>query len=245
MPSISDFSEPSYFFRTSKYIYSIGKNGLYKSDSSGKKKIITNSITSSQYCDLFVSGKYVFCRDEKNVFKGIKTKKGEIIKGKILLSSPEYMLKFNKVKKKGKIIRRIIISQSPIPGSNIVDSCQIIIPKKQTGLKNDIFVLQLGYGHCVSRKGYYIIFISCWDDGRDINQQLKPVMDVLGLNKDMIEIFDMNCEYYEPINKNFDDNIFISNSFLPQSHFEDDYKDIIDEFQKITDAKLLFDKIKK
>jgi RAB protein geranylgeranyltransferase component A len=70
-------------------------------------------------------------------------------------------------------------------------------------------------------------------------------MDVLELNKDMIEIFDMNCDYYEPINKNFDDNIFISNSFLPQSHFEDDYKDIIDEFQKITDAKLLFDKIKK
>ncbi len=183
--------------------------------------------------------------DEENKFKGIKTIKGEKIYGKILLSSPEYMIKFKKVEKKNQIIRRIIISPSPIPSLNSVDSCQIIIPKKQTGLKNDIFVLQLGYGHCVSRKGYYIIFISCWDDGRDINQQLKPVMDVLGLNKDMIEIFDMNCDYYEPINKNFDDNIFISNSFLPQSHFEDDYKDIIDEFQKITDAKLLFDKIKK
>ena len=44
--------------------------------------------------------------------------------------------------------------------------------------------------------------------------------------------------------KNFTDNIFISNSFLPQTHFEDDYEDITNEFQKITDAKLQFDKVK-
>ena len=182
--------------------------------------------------------------DEQNKFKGIKTIKGEKILGKILLSSPEYMLKFNKVEKKGKIIRRIIISSNPIVNSNEVDSCQLIIPKMQTGQKNDIFILQLSYGHCVSKKGYYVIFISCWDDGRDINIQLKPAMDVLGFNKDTIDIFDMNCDYYEPIDKNFNDNIFISNSFLPQSHFEDDYKDITDEFQKITDAKLQFDKLK-
>ena len=182
--------------------------------------------------------------DEKNIFKGIKTKKGEIIHGKILLSSPEYMTKFNKVEKKGKIIRRIIISQTPIFNSNLGDSCQIIIPKMQTGGKNDIYLLQLSYGHCVSKKGFYVIFISSWDDGRNINQQLKPVMDVLNLDKDTIEIFDMYSDYYEPNNKNFEDNIFISNSFLPQSHFEDDYDDITNEFQKITEAKLQFDKLK-
>ena len=66
----------------------------------------------------------------------------------------------------------------------------------QTGKKNDIFVLQLSYGHCVSKKGFYAIFISCWDDGRDINIQLKPAMDVFGFNKDMIEIFDNYCDYY-------------------------------------------------
>ena len=182
--------------------------------------------------------------DENNQFKGIRTIKGEKIFGKILLSSPEYMVKFKKVEKKNKIIRRIIISPSSIPCPNLEDSCQLIIPKAQTGQKNDIFILQLSYGHCVSRKGYFIIFISCWDDGRNINQQLKPAMDVLNFNKNTIEIFDMYCDYYEPINKNFDDNIFISNSFLPQSHFEDDYEDITDEFQKITEAKLQFDKLK-
>ena len=114
----------------------------------------------------------------------------------------------------------------------------------QTGGKNDIYLLQLSYGHCVSKKGFYVIFISSWDDGRNINQQLKPVMDVLNLDKDTIEIFDMYSDYYEPNNKNFEDNIFISNSFLPQSHFEDDYDDITNEFQKITEAKLQFDKLK-
>ena len=182
--------------------------------------------------------------DEENKFKGIKTTRGEKIFGKILISSPEYMLKFKKVEKKGNIIRRIIISQTSIPNQNLVDSCQIIIPKIQTGLKNDIYLLQLSYGHCVSKKGFYVVFVSCWDDGRDVNVQLKPIMDVLGFNKDLIEIIDMNCDYYEPIDKNFNDNIFISNSFLPQTHFEDDYEDITNEFQKITDAKLQFDKVK-
>ena len=53
----------------------------------------------------------------------------------------------------------------------------------QTGGKNDIYLLQLSYGHCVSKKGFYVIFISSWDDGRNINQQLKPVMDVLNIDK--------------------------------------------------------------
>ena len=183
--------------------------------------------------------------DENNKFKGIKTTKGETIYGKILLSSPEYMIKFNKIENKRKILRRIIIANitylNQIPKE---DSCQIIIPKKQTGMKDDIYILRSSYGHCISRKGFCVFFMSCWDDGRNFDLQLKPAMDVLEINKNIVDIFDMKCDYYEPIDKNFGDNIFISNSFLPQSHFEDDFDDIINEFGKITDAKLQFDKLK-
>ena len=183
--------------------------------------------------------------DENHKFKGIKTSKGERIYGKILISSPEYMLKFTDIKAQKKILRRtIVINNQFLPQNLQGDSCQIIVPKKQTGLKNDIFILKLSYGHCICRKGYSVFFISCWDDGREIDMQLKSVMDALEINKNMADIFDMRDDYYEPNDLNFENNIFISNSFLPQSHFEDDFDDIINLFGKITDAKLQFDKLK-
>ena len=183
--------------------------------------------------------------DENHKFKGIKTSKGERIYGKILISSPEYMLKFTDIKAQKKILRRIIVINNQFLPQNLQgDSCQIIVPKKQTGLKNDIFILKLSYGHCICRKGYSVFFISCWDDGREIDMQLKSLMDALEINKNMADIFDMRDDYYEPKDLNFENNIFISNSFLPQSHFEDDFDDIINLFGKITDAKLQFDKLK-
>lgn len=176
--------------------------------------------------------------DNNSKFKGIKTTKGEYIYGSILISEPTYLEKFNKVQIKAKIIRRICIMNHPIPGTGDCDSCQIIIPQTQINRKNDIFILQLGYGHCVCKKGYYVVFISSFLDSNDINKQLTPAMEIIG---NTLDSFDKIYSYYEPINKSFNDNIFISNSFLPHSHFENDFDDIIEEFHKITDAKLEFD----
>ena len=176
--------------------------------------------------------------DNNQQFKGIKTTTGKYIYGSILISEPTYMEKFQKVQIKGKIIRRICILNHPILGTGECDSCQIIIPQNQINGKNDIFILQLGYGHCVCKKGYYIVFISTFIDSININKQLAPAMEIIG---NTIECFDKIYSFYEPINKTFNDNIFISNSFLPQSHFENDFDDIIEEFHKITEAQLQFD----
>ena len=178
--------------------------------------------------------------DENNKFKGIKTTNGNYIYGSILISEPSYMEKFNKVQIKKRIIRRICLMNHPIPGIGETDSCQIIIPQNQIGKNNDIFILQLGYGHCVCKKGYYVIIISTFDDKTDINKQLAPAMDIIG---NTLECFEKAYPYYEPVNKSFCDNIFISNSLLPQSYFENDYDDIIDIFQKITETKLQFDTV--
>ena len=178
--------------------------------------------------------------DENSKFKGIKTDKGDYIYGSILLSEPSYMIKFKKVQIKSRIIRRICLMNHPIPDTNNCDSCQIIIPQSQIGKKNDIYILQLGYGHCVCKKGYYIIFISTFDDETEINSQLAPAMEIIGST---LECLDKVYTYYEPIDKSFNDNIYISNSLMPQSHFENDFDDIIDEFQKITETKLQFDNV--
>ena len=178
--------------------------------------------------------------DENSKFKGIKTDKGDYIYGSILLSEPSYMIKFKKVQIKSRIIRRICLMNHPIPDTNNCDSCQIIIPQSQIGKKNDIYILQLGYGHCVCKKGYYIIIISTFDDETEINSQLAPAMEIIGST---LECLDKVYTYYEPIDKSFNDNIYISNSLMPQSHFENDFDDIIDEFQKITETKLQFDNV--
>ena len=218
-------------FFTSPYIYPIW--GLQKIYKNYDRQIC---LYDSKYINDCNVEEILY--DENNKFKGIKTTKGEYIYGSILISEPTYMIKFNKVKNTNKIIRRICLLNHPIPDIGECDSCQIIIPQSQTGKKNDIFILQLGYGHCVCKKGYYVVIISTLDDNDNINKQLAPAMDIIG---NILESFDQTYSYYEPIDKSFKDDIFISNSFLPQSHFENDFDDIIDIFYKITGARLQFE----
>ena len=176
--------------------------------------------------------------DDNKKFKGIELSNGKYIYGSILISEPSYMEKFNKVQTKKRIIRRICLMNHPITSIGECDSCQIIIPQSQIKRDYDIFILQLGYGHCVSKKGYYIVVISTFDDGNDINKQLAPAMEIIG---NTLECLDKIYSYYQPIDNSFKDNIYISNSLLPQSYFENDYNDIINEFEKITETKLDFE----
>ena len=136
-----------------------------------------------------------------------------------------------------KILRRICILDHPIPGTENCTSCQIILPQDQIGRKYDIYILVLGNGHCVSKKGYYLVFLSTVDDNSEIQFQLQSAMDIIG---NVSEFFDKVDYYYEPIDKDFDKDIYITNSFCAQSFFEDDFKDVVDIFHKITGNKLHF-----
>lgn len=73
--------------------------------------------------------------DENNKFIGIESQ-GETAYGKILISEPSYVQKLQKVRSKGKVIRCICILDHPIPKTNNVPSCQIILPQRQIGRKN-------------------------------------------------------------------------------------------------------------
>ena len=93
--------------------------------------------------------------DENGNFRGIKSQ-GEEAYGKILITEPSYAQKWNKIKYIGKIIRRICILDHPIPKTNDVASCQIILPQKQINRKNDIFIAVINFTHCFFKKGYYL-----------------------------------------------------------------------------------------
>ena len=194
----------------------------------------------SRLCALY-GGTYMLNRDvdeilfdENGNFRGIKSQ-GEEAYGKILITEPSYVEKLKKVKPTGQVIRRICILNHTVPNTKDVDSCQIIIPQKQVNRKNDIFIAVLNSTHSVCKKGYYLAIISTMVETKDPKAELKPAMDIIG---QPLEIFDKVSDIYEPIDTSFKDNIFITTSFDPQSHFENDTDNVIDIYQKITETKL-------
>ena len=194
----------------------------------------------SRLCALY-GGTYMLNRDvdeilfdENGNFRGIKSQ-GEEAYGKILITEPSYVEKLKKVKPTGQVIRRICILNHTVPNTKDVDSCQIIIPQKQVNRKNDIFIAVLNSTHSVCKKGYYLAIISTMVETKDPKAELKPAMDIIG---EPLEIFDKVSDIYEPIDTSFKDNIFITTSFDPQSHFENDTDNVIDIYEKITGAKL-------
>jgi Rab GDP dissociation inhibitor len=74
--------------------------------------------------------------DESGKFLGIKSQ-GEIAYGKVLVTDPSYVVKYNRVKSKGKIIRCICIMEHPVP----IPSCQIILPQRQIGRNNGNIII--------------------------------------------------------------------------------------------------------
>ena len=122
--------------------------------------------------------------------------------------------KLNKVKSVGKVIRCICIMDHTVPKTNDVASCQIILPQRQINRKNDIFVATLSNAHSVCKKGYFLAIISTMVETEKPEDEIKPALDLLG---PVLEKFVTVSDVYEPIDKAFTDNIYITSSFDPLS----------------------------
>ena len=140
-------------------------------------------------------------------------------------------MKYNKVKSSKQVIRCISILDHPIPNTNDLPSVQIILPQRQINRKNDIFIAGLNYTHGVCKKGFYLAIISTMVETDKPVDELKPAFDLIG---NVLESFITVSQLYEPIDTSFSDNVFISTSFDPLSHFESDTNNIIELYKKIT-----------
>jgi len=168
--------------------------------------------------------------DDKGQFMGIKSQ-GEVAYGKMLIADPSYVKSLDKVKSKGKVIRCICILNHPIPKTGDLPSVQIIIPQRQIGRNNDIFIAGLNYTHCVCKKGYSLAIISTMVETNDPTAELKPAFELIG---DILETFITISDLYESIDNDYSDNVFIPSSFDALSHFEIDTDNVIELFKKIT-----------
>ena len=67
------------------------------------------------------------------------------------------------------------------------------------------------------------------------SEEIKPALEVIGT---VLEKFETVSEVFEPIDKTFGDNVYVTISFDPLSHFELDTDNVIDLYEKITKTKL-------
>jgi len=160
----------------------------------------------------------------------------QIAKCSMVVADPSYILKTKldkKLVRTGKVIRCICILTHPVPGTQDVPSVQIIIPQRQTNRKSDIFILMVSSVHNVCKQGYYIAIISTNVETNNPEQELTAAFEVLGPVKEkFITISDM----WAP-NPQLDmkaDNVFISSSMTPTSHFESETESVLQLYKLIT-----------
>jgi Rab GDP dissociation inhibitor len=76
--------------------------------------------------------------------------------------------------KVGKLVRAIAILSHPIPGTDNAQSAQIILPQKQIGRKNDMYVFCCSYSHNVCARDKWIAFVSTTVETTNPEAELAP-----------------------------------------------------------------------
>jgi Rab GDP dissociation inhibitor len=135
------------------------------------------------------------------------------------------------VKKVGQVASCICILSAPVPGTNNAESAQIIIPQKEVKRKFDIYISVVSYAHMVAPKGRWIALVSTQVETANPQAELLPGIQLLGKTD---EIFYNVRDLYEPVEDGKKDQVFISRSFDPETHFDKSCEDILDIYKRIT-----------
>jgi len=158
----------------------------------------------------------------------------EVAKAPLVICDPSYA---NPAKStmRGSIIRAICILGAPIPNTKNSDgapatSCQIILPQKQSKRKSDIYIMMVSWAHCVAAKDKYVAIVSTVVESANPEQEIEPAIKLLG---PILEKFVQVSEYREPTDDGTKDQVFVTGSYDPTSHFEDASKEVLVMWKRI------------
>jgi len=165
---------------------------------------------------------------ENGVAVGVKSE-GEVAKCKFLIGDPSYFP--DKVKKVGQVASFICILSHPIPNTNNAESAQIIIPQREVKRKNDIYISCVSYAHHVAPKNKWIALVSSNVETANPEAELEPALKLLG---PVDERFFSVRDIFAPTTDGSKDNVYISKSFDPETHFGDSCNDILEIYKRIT-----------
>ena len=154
----------------------------------------------------------------------------EVARAPIVLCDPSYVVNTGKVRSTGKVIRAICILNHPIADADNIPSGQIIIPQRQTGRSNDIYVSFVSSSHCVCSEGYYIAICSTQIETEAPEAELQPAFAILGeVMVSFIKVYDT----YEPADDGRRDSLYVSKSYDATSHFESACEDVLSLYERI------------
>jgi Rab GDP dissociation inhibitor len=167
--------------------------------------------------------------DEHGKVSGIRSGE-EVARAPIILCDPSYALSINKVRSTGRVIRAICILNHPVPDTDNLPSGQVIIPQRQTGRRNDIFISYVSGSHCVCPNNYYIAILSTAVETDTPENELQPAFALIG---EVLTTFVKVYDTFEPREDGRGDNLFISRSYDATSHFETACEDVLNLYEKI------------
>jgi Rab GDP dissociation inhibitor len=89
--------------------------------------------------------------------------------------------------------------------------------------------------HAVCSKGLYIAMISAAVETDKPELEIRPAFELLG---GVLEYFTDISTQYLPTTNGKDDNLFVTQSYDPQSHFEIASEEVLELYERITGEKL-------
>jgi len=166
--------------------------------------------------------------DSNGTVVGVKSE-GEVAKCKFVVGDPSYFP--DKVKKVGQVASLICILNNFVPNTNNAESCQIIIPQKETKRKYDIYVSVVSFAHHVGPKGKWIALVSSIVETANPEAELAAGEKLLGKIE---EKFFSVRDILVPTDDGQKSKVFISKSYDPETHFQESCEDILNIYKRIT-----------
>jgi len=153
----------------------------------------------------------------------------EVAKAKQVIGDPSYFQV--KVRKVGKVVRAICLLKDFIPNTEKSDSVQLIIPQNQVQRKHDIYIASVSSTHNVCAPGYQLAIVSTIVETDRPENEIKPGLDLLG---PIVEKFISVSDLEEPIDDGTKDQVFVSRSYDPTSHFATVCDDVKNIYRRVT-----------
>jgi Rab GDP dissociation inhibitor len=177
-----------------------------------------------------------FVYDDAGKVIGVKSGE-EVAKCKMVICDPSYA-EAKKSKATAQIFRAICILGAPIPDTKNKDgepalSCQIIMPQKnfKPPRKNDVYIMMVSWAHSIAAKDKYVAIVSTVVETSNPEKEIEPALALLG---PILEKFTSLSEYRVPTDDGTADQVFVTTSYDPTSHFEDASTEVMKLWKTIT-----------
>lgn len=172
--------------------------------------------------------------DESGKVCGVRSGE-EVARAPMVICDPSYAPN-SKSETRAYIIRAICILGAPIPDTRTKEhtpatSVQIIIPQKQLNRRNDIYILMVSWAHCIAAKDKYVAIVSTVVETRDAEKEIEPALRLLG---PILEKFVNISEFKVPTDDGTADQVFVTASYDPSSHFEDASSEVLQMWKRIS-----------